>query len=43
MKIFVNNYSSLHDMDLWNSKVGVHFFTSCVVSIVCIVLFSCLS
>jgi hypothetical protein len=31
------------NMDLWSSKVGVHFFTSCVVSIVCIVLFSCLS
>jgi hypothetical protein len=31
------------NMDLWNSKVGVHFFTSCVVSIVCVILFSCLS
>jgi hypothetical protein len=31
------------NVDLWNSKVGVHFFMSCVVSIVCIVLFSCLS
>ncbi len=30
-------------MDLWNSKVGVHFFTSWVVCIVCIVLFSGLS
>ncbi len=31
------------NMDLWNSKVGVHFFTSCLVSIVRIVLFDCLS
>jgi hypothetical protein len=31
------------NIDLWNSKVGVHFFMSCVVSIVFIVLFSCLS
>jgi hypothetical protein len=30
-------------MDLWNSKVGVHFFMSHVVSILYIVLFSCLS
>jgi len=28
------------NMDLWNSKVGVHFFTTCVVSIVCIIFFS---
>jgi hypothetical protein len=31
------------NMDLWNSKVGVHFFMSFVVPIVYVVLFSCLS